>query len=57
MKNKLTVELRRGRVRWYYHVKHDNGQIVTTSQKYYSKINAKHAALGAASALGCKIKF
>jgi uncharacterized protein YegP (UPF0339 family) len=44
MQNKLTVELRKGKVRWYYRVKHSNGDILVSSQKYFSKSNAKRAA-------------
>lgn len=53
---KSTVELVRGRVRWFYRVKSSNGNILTTSQKYWSKSNAKRAALSTAKLLGAGFK-
>jgi len=43
-----TVELVRGRVRWFFRVRASNGRKLQTSQKYWSKGNAKRAALRAA---------
>lgn len=34
----------KGKVRWFYHLVSKNGNILTTSQKYWSKGNAKRAA-------------
>lgn len=50
----MYIEVAKGVVRWFYRVRADNGQILLTSQKYYSKSNAKRAARKAA--LGLKIK-
>lgn len=38
------VILVKGKVRWFYNTESRNGQIMTTSQKYWSKGNAKRAA-------------
>lgn len=43
------VELCKGSVRWFYHIKSTNGNILSTSQKYWSKSNAKRAAKGTAN--------
>jgi hypothetical protein len=49
----LKVELVKGTLRWYYRVVAKNGEKLTTSQKYFSKGNAKRAALKAAKFLDC----
>lgn len=46
------VQLRRGLVRCYYVIKAPNGEILSTSQKYYSEYNAERAALKIARDLG-----
>jgi uncharacterized protein YegP (UPF0339 family) len=38
------VILRKGIVRWYYNIVSHNGNILSTSQKYFSKSNARRAA-------------
>lgn len=40
----MYIEVKQGVVRWYYHVKSANGNILSTSQKYYSRSNALRAA-------------
>lgn len=39
------VELRKGLLRYYYVIKGKNGEITSTSQKYFSKSNAVRAAV------------
>lgn len=56
MKNKVTVELKKGRVRWYYSVRHSNGKILVTSQKYFSRSNARRAAMVTAARLNSEVK-
>lgn len=46
-KRQYTVELRKGLVRYYYVIKAPNGEVTSTSQKYYSKSNAERAAAAA----------
>jgi uncharacterized protein YegP (UPF0339 family) len=46
------VELRRGIARYYYVVKGGNGEITSTSQKYFSKGNAERAAIAVAKTMG-----
>ena len=43
------VVLVKGKVRWYFNWEASNGRIVATSQKYFSRSNAKRAALRAAN--------
>lgn len=43
----MKAELRKGLVRWYYVVKSPNGFVLSTSEKYFSKSNAKRAAKNA----------
>lgn len=38
------VELKKGKVRYFYHLKSSNGRILSVSQKYWSYGNAKRAA-------------
>jgi uncharacterized protein YegP (UPF0339 family) len=38
------IEVTKGKRRWYWRVVAENGQIILTSEKYYSKWNAKRAA-------------
>lgn len=56
MVRKKTVEICKGRVRWFYHVRASNGQIMTTSQKYFSKSNAQRAAQATAWSLDANLK-
>jgi uncharacterized protein YegP (UPF0339 family) len=57
MQKKLpTVELCKGKVRWFYRLKSSNGNILSTSQKYFSKSNAKRAAQAASWTLGANYK-
>lgn len=42
------VILKKGVVRWFYHIVSKNGNILVTSQKYFSKGNARRAAKKAA---------
>lgn len=42
------VELRRGKLRYYYVIKGGNGEILSTSQKYFSRSNAERAAVAIA---------
>lgn len=51
----VRIELEQERVRWFYHVVAKNGNILETSQKYFSRSNAKRAARAAAWALGAKL--
>lgn len=44
----VIVELDKGVVRWFYRVRARNGNIMTTSQKYFNKSNARRAAKAAA---------
>lgn len=53
---KATVELKKGKVRWFYRVVASNGQITLSSQKYYSKSNAKREAMKAAHNLNMNFK-
>lgn len=46
-KRPYTVELRKGLVRYYYVIKAPNGEVTSTSQKYFSKSNANRAATAA----------
>lgn len=43
------IVLVKGKVRWYYNIVADNGHILATSQKYFSKGNARRAAINAAT--------
>lgn len=42
------VQLRKGKLRYYYVIKAGNGEITSTSQKYFSKTNAERAAIAVA---------
>lgn len=44
------VELRKGLLRWYYVVKGSYGEIMSVSQKYFSRYNAERAAVAIAKA-------
>jgi uncharacterized protein YegP (UPF0339 family) len=55
MSSKIRIELVKGTVRWYYRVVAANGERLTTSQKYFSKGNAKRAAKSVAKALNCEL--
>jgi len=50
-----TVELRKGLVRFYYRITSVNGNILLTSQKYFSQSNARRAAKKMAHDL--KVKY
>lgn len=39
------IEVRKGKIRWYWRIVANNGQILSTSQKYFSKYNAERAAI------------
>lgn len=54
MSYKFTVELVKGRVKWFYRVRSRNGELMLTSQKYWSKGNAKRAAQAATLNLAAK---
>lgn len=38
------AELRKGKLRWYYVVRSRNHKVMSVSQKYFSKWNARRAA-------------
>lgn len=38
------VTLLKGKFRYFYHIESSNGQITSSSQKYFSKSNARRAA-------------
>lgn len=38
------IVLKKGLIRWYYNIVSSNGNILSTSQKYFSKSNARRAA-------------
>jgi uncharacterized protein YegP (UPF0339 family) len=50
-----TVEVR-GKLVYHYVVLANNGQVVLTSETYFSKSNAKRAANKAAAAFGWDVK-
>lgn len=50
------IELVPGRVRWYYRIVAANGEILSVSQKYFSKGNARRAADRLASELNLTVK-
>lgn len=52
----MKVELLKGKVRWFYHIKANNGNILSVSQKYWSKSNAKRAAKNVANKLHYKFE-
>jgi uncharacterized protein YegP (UPF0339 family) len=41
----MHIELKKGKVKYYWNLISRNGEIVLTSQKYFSKWNAKRSAL------------
>lgn len=45
------VELRKGRLRYYYVIVAPNGEVVVVSEHFYSKYNAERAAFRAAKIL------
>lgn len=50
------IELRRGKLRYYYVIKAINGEIVVVSQRYFSKYNAERAATRSATLFRIKFK-
>lgn len=50
-KDNLTVQLRKGLVKYYYVVLAKNGQVLVVSQKYFSHSNARRAARKSATQL------
>lgn len=52
----MYIELVKGKLRWFYHLKAKNGNTLVTSQKYYSHSNAKRAANAAATKLKVEVK-
>lgn len=54
LKRPLVVQLRKGRVRYYYAVKSGNGKVMVHSQKYFSKSNAERAGLKTANLLNAR---
>lgn len=40
----LNVELFKSRSKWYWRLRHTNGQILATSESYFSKWNANRTA-------------
>jgi hypothetical protein len=55
-KPNIWVELDKGVVRWFYRIRAQNGNIITTSQKYFNKTNARRAAKATALRLGARYK-
>jgi hypothetical protein len=49
----VKIEVLKGKFRWYWRTKGGNGEIVSTSQKYWSKGNAVRAAGDHADYYGC----
>lgn len=52
MKAKHIVELRKGKLLYYYVIRSTNGQVVVTSEKYFSRSNAIRAVNRVAKAFG-----
>lgn len=41
---KYHIKLVKGKIKWHYQIVPSNGQIVSSSQRYFSHSNAKRAA-------------
>lgn len=54
--SKYYIEVKRGVVRWYYLIKHGNGQTLNVSQHYWSKSNALRAAHRLGKKLNMEVK-
>lgn len=48
------IQLKKGTVRYFYRVVSSNGNVLSVSQKYFSKSNAKRAAKRIANSLKAK---
>lgn len=52
----MYVKLKRNKIFWHYVLKSGNGQVLSTSENYFSKSNAIRAAQKLASIVGAKVK-
>jgi uncharacterized protein YegP (UPF0339 family) len=52
----MEIRLKKGLLVWHYVVVAKNGEIIATSETYFSKSNAKRAAKRLAGAIGVKVK-
>lgn len=52
---KYHIKLVKGRLQWHYQIVASNGQIISSSQRYFSHSNAKRAARKVADEFGFTI--